>query len=181
MAGISGCGGAGGGGQSMFTQMDADGNGKVTKDEMKTAFAARSGSQQGSGPNIDDLFAKIDTNNDGEIDKTEDDSFRAARHAQANQVQQLLQQIFSKIDADGDGSLTTSELGAIGKKDGDSASSFADLVSGFDQNADGKLSLDEFTTGLAAAHSKEPPFGYDQRGDAVLAPTVDQSQFSASA
>src|ERR1700755_3009144 len=95
-SGISGSCSAfdGGARPSFFKKMDGDGDGKVTKDEMKTAFEARSEGSKGAGrpphgdgKSLDDLFAEIDTNSDGAIDEDEDSAFRAKHDAEraANQ------------------------------------------------------------------------------------------------
>jgi Ca2+-binding EF-hand superfamily protein len=121
-SGVSGCGG-GGGHESFFTKMDTDGNGKVTKEEMKAAFEARSKGPEGAGappkgaPSIDDLFAKIDTNGDGAIDEAEDNAFRAKRDVERSSKQhqalEMMRELLSALDIDKDGSLSSTEIAKL--------------------------------------------------------------------
>lgn len=135
--GSSGCGAIDAGSrESFFGKMDSDGNGKVTKDEMKAAFDARADGAKGPGGpppggarSIDDLFAEIDTNGDGGIDEEEDATFRAARDAghAARQQQSidLMRELLSRLDADSDGSLSSSELATLFGDGKESASAFS--------------------------------------------------------
>jgi Ca2+-binding EF-hand superfamily protein len=63
--------------QDFFKKMDTDGDGKVTKDELKTFLSDKSGGAKApqGAPSIDDIFSRIDTNGDGSIDESENTSF----------------------------------------------------------------------------------------------------------
>jgi Ca2+-binding EF-hand superfamily protein len=63
--------------QDFFKKIDQDGDGKVTKDELKTFLSSKSGgaNSPAGAPNIDDIFSRIDTNGDGTIDESENATF----------------------------------------------------------------------------------------------------------
>lgn len=119
--------------QSFFKKMDGDGNGKVTKDEMKAAFEARTEGPHGpggpppGGKGIDELFAEIDSNGDEAIDEDEDAAFRAAhdaeRVARQHESIDLMRELLSMLDADSDGSLSSTELSALFGDSGESTTS----------------------------------------------------------
>ena len=68
--------------EKMFQKADADGDGSVSKDELKTMMADMPAPPQGMGgtqaPSADKLFGQIDTDSDGQISKTEFDAFGAS-------------------------------------------------------------------------------------------------------
>lgn len=58
---------------TLFKRTDANGDGKITKDELTTVLenhAEKSDGSQG-GPSVDDLFSKLDADNDGAITEAE--------------------------------------------------------------------------------------------------------------
>ncbi|MEO0938578.1 MAG: calcium-binding protein [Pseudomonadota bacterium] len=78
--------------QPSFAQLDADGNGEVTQEEMR-AFGA-------------DRFAGADTDGNGALS-------RAELEAQASRMaQRRIERMMTRLDSDGDGVLSSSELAA---------------------------------------------------------------------
>jgi Ca2+-binding EF-hand superfamily protein len=61
----------------MFEKIDADGDGKISKSELETAFTQAGG----TADQADKIFAKLDTDGDGSVSKTDFISgLRAMRH-----------------------------------------------------------------------------------------------------
>jgi Ca2+-binding EF-hand superfamily protein len=54
--------------KKMYEQADTNGDGKVTKDELKAAMPKDS---NGNGPSVDDVFSSLDTDGDGSITSSE--------------------------------------------------------------------------------------------------------------
>ena len=55
--------------QNRFKKADADGDGKITKDELSKVIP-----QNGKGPSVDEMFTKVDTNQDGALSREEYDA-----------------------------------------------------------------------------------------------------------
>ena len=170
------------GGHGMgLSKFDKDGNGVVTRDEMRTVALER--------------FDKVDTNKDGRI--TMDEMQAAAKEHTAkrfakhdkngdgklsrDEVSHMPDQVFARLDKNGDGFLTPDELNFGGKEqrlekhfehadtNHDGAISrdeaIAEINAKFakiDTNGDGVISADE----AKAAHHKHGGFGRDQRAPA---------------
>jgi type VI protein secretion system component VasK len=57
---------------ALFKRTDANGDGKITKDELTTALEnSPQKAKGGNGPSADDLFSKLDADGDGAITETE--------------------------------------------------------------------------------------------------------------
>jgi len=116
---------------------DADGDGAVTKEELEQARPGRGGGGGFGGPGgpppIESLFERFDKNGDGKLTQDEVPEWCAER--------------LMKADADGDGAVTKEELEQARQKLG---GEFADkLFERLDANADGKLTKDELPPRLA--------------------------------
>ncbi len=72
----------------LFKSADADGDGRISKDELTQALP-----KDGTGPSVDDIFKSADSDEDGAITSTElEDSFKKmAEQMQANQAQSSTQ------------------------------------------------------------------------------------------
>lgn len=112
-----------------FAQTDADGDGKVTQEEIMAAGQAR----------LDAAFDQADVNADGEITKEEITAFMEAR-AEAQRAarrDQAAQRMMEFADADEDGVLTKDEVFPQPRGDGS-------FFNRFDTDEDGAISEEEF-------------------------------------
>lgn len=175
--------------EKRFKKADADGDGKLTKDELSSTI-----SQNGKGPSVDEIFSKIDTNQDGSIDDSEDQA--ASEAMQKNRpsgpppdASEMASKLFKAADADEDGSITQSELTSALSDDSGSLN-VEDLFKQTDTDEDGAISKSELEASLKKmmeqmmAKNEPPPTdttstGYDKSGNG-MDDTV-QSSFSAIA
>jgi Ca2+-binding EF-hand superfamily protein len=136
--------------QNRFKKIDQDGDGKITKDELKASLP-----QNGKGPSVDELFTKMDTNQDGTIDAEEGKVGFGKMHKHHGGRRshgvpdpvKLAEAIFKKADADEDGMITVSELTtALGTKASDSNA--ADIFKAADADQDGAITQTELTDSI---------------------------------
>ncbi|MCR8546812.1 EF-hand domain-containing protein [Salipiger sp. P9] len=122
----------------MFDQLDADGDGKVTKDELAAMGPAAA-------------FAEADANGDGALEGDELTAFQAAQDKarEARRQQMMLQ----RFDADKDGKLSLEEMQA-------NARGPAQMFDRLDTDKDGAVSKDE----LSALQQMRPMMGGDRKG-----------------
>ncbi|SMX49281.1 EF-hand domain-containing protein [Maliponia aquimaris] len=106
--------------EEMFAQIDADSDGKVTKDEIEAFRAAR--------------FAAADTDGDGKLSQ---DEMAAARDARR---MERVQAMVTRMDTDGDGLLSAEEL-AAGQPQ--AARGPEPMFDRLDADGDGALTLEE--------------------------------------
>ncbi|MGC4086261.1 MAG: EF-hand domain-containing protein [Vicinamibacterales bacterium] len=147
--------------QQFFEKADADGNGGISKDELKTMLEQRPRADEGRGPSLDDLFSRIDADGDGEISSAENDTFMQQMDAQRPRgpqgppnPAQLAKMVFETADADGSGSLTRSELlDAFSNEKGNS--DLASLFDAADTDGDG-IDLDVRSAGHARTDAAGP-------------------------
>lgn len=111
----------------LFSQIDADQDGKITKQELTdgvkqladaldaqfdSSRIARAGGQPPPPPSTDDLFASLDTKNQGYLDKEELQAAFDANSSDTAANAEKVDQIFKTLDADGDSKITKAELSA---------------------------------------------------------------------
>lgn len=130
-----------------FEAIDADGNGIITMDELKTAME-KSGIKDDS---LYKLFASIDTNNSGLISYSE---FLAAtmRKKMLNDEDKLIE-AFDKLDTDGNGYLEIDDfmrlMGSEFKQE-----EVEEMIKSADKSGDGKIDFDEFLVMMRGALHK---------------------------
>jgi hypothetical protein len=106
-----------------FAMLDADGDGRLTMDEMRTARSAA----------VADRFEAIDADGDGAVTLREMQDAPAARFAA---------RMLERFDTDGDGAISRAELmqGAEARREARGGAMFGRL----DVDADGAISEEEF-------------------------------------
>jgi Ca2+-binding EF-hand superfamily protein len=111
---------------NFLSQVDANGDGKVTKQELTDSMqkvadqlnaqfsasrvsASQSGSQQ---PSVDDIFSSLDTKNQGYLDKSELQAAFDQNSTDTTANAQKVDQIFKTLDTNGDGQISKDEMSA---------------------------------------------------------------------
>ncbi|CAN7670961.1 EF-hand domain-containing protein [Mesorhizobium sp. LjNodule214] len=108
-------------GQRILQRIDTNGDGLISKDEMKVAR--------------EHLFKKLDRNGDGVIDENEVESARQAIKDRAEVAQARAGNRWRRMDTNGDGKVSEEEFTAS-----------MPLFEIADRNGDGKLSANEIAT-----------------------------------
>lgn len=119
-----------GGHAKHFGEIDADGNGQVTQEELKAHASAR--------------FAKADTDGDGQLSPEE-----MAQRGKARRAKRA-QKMMERLDTDGNGKLSQEEL--MARRDP------AKLFQRLDADGNGTLSAEEFANARhrGKGHGKKP-------------------------
>lgn len=113
-----------------FKQLDANGDGVITKEEAQSSANAR----------VEKTFADLDANHDGQITQ---DEIKAAHDERRAAMEAKFEARFKEADKNGDGLLSKEEVTA----------GMPRLTRGFDRldtNKDGQLSADELKAGRTA-------------------------------
>lgn len=144
--------------QRMFSNADANGDGKISKNEMTKVVA----NMPQGGPSVDDIFSKLDTDGDGSITQSEF-AAREKAHGQPHggpppmmsgtgnmSSADFLKQLFSDADTNGDGKITKDELTQVMANAPEGGSSVDDIISKLDTDGDGSISQSEFLAGSTA-------------------------------
>jgi len=140
--------------REIFTAFDADGNGQLTREELKQGLEqvglARTGSE------LNALMDAVDDDGSGVIDYTEflAASIDGTRHI----TREACWTAFSLFDRDGDGDISASEISQV-LDHGRARNSAEKLVMHIDSSGDGKIQFDEFLQmmGLPTGTSTSPP------------------------
>ncbi len=166
--------------QNRFKKADADGDGKITKDELSKVIP-----QNGKGPSVDEVFTKVDTNQDGAIDATED----AAALQQMEQGRgpggprgaggppppppdagKLTEELFKSVDSDEDGSISEEELTtALSQSEQTSGLDASELFKLLDSDENGSITAVELKSAL------ETMFDLQRAGDSGTSSGYDKS------
>ena len=126
----------------VFRAMDVNGDGKLSKEEIKNGYAEYF-SKNLSDEEVDDMFAKVDSDASGEIDYSE---FVVATMNEKNLLSNnKLHTAFKMFDKDGGGSISTDEIKQV-LSFGQSLDETVvqQIIDQVDKNGDGEISYEEF-------------------------------------
>merc|ERR1712167_369397 len=122
--------------------MDKNGDGKLSKDEIKDGYGEYFGRSL-NDQQIDEMFEKVDADGSGAIDYSE---FVVATMNEKNLLSNnKLQSAFKMFDKDGGGSISTDEIKQVlsfGQNLEESVVN--EIIQQVDANGDGEISFDEF-------------------------------------
>ena len=126
----------------VFRAMDVNGDGKLSKEEIKNGYAEFFGKSL-TDEQVDDMFAKVDADGNGEIDYSE---FVVATMNEKNLLSNnKLQTAFKMFDKDGGGSISTDEIKQVlsfGQNLDEAV--INQIIKQVDENGDGEISYEEF-------------------------------------
>ena len=126
----------------VFRAMDANGDGKLSKVEIKNGYAEYFGKSL-TDEQVDEMFDKVDADGNGEIDYSE---FVVATMNEKNLLSNnKLQTAFKMFDKDGGGSISTDEIKQVlsfGQNLDETV--IAQIINQVDENGDGEISYEEF-------------------------------------
>jgi Ca2+-binding EF-hand superfamily protein len=128
---------AGMGLDALFERLDADGDGRITREEVAAARAAR--------------IAALDADGNGIV--TRDEAIAFARAEAAARAEWRAGVMFDRADADGDGRLTAAELMAGGGMPG--GMDFGRMFERLDRDGDGAVSRAEAEAAMRAFRGGE--------------------------
>jgi len=120
----------------MFTRLDTNHDGVLTKDELEARGAQR----------IAKSFDKLDRDKDGMVTQ---DEMKEARTTRMTAMKEHAEERFKTADKNGDGSLSKEETTA-------SMPRLAQRFDALDQNKDGQLSPDELRAAGKGRHDRPP-------------------------
>ncbi|EAR92244.1 calcium-dependent kinase (macronuclear) [Tetrahymena thermophila SB210] len=140
--------------REQFKQLDLNGDGILTKEELKTAYKQIYSKKELSQINLEEIFDQIDLDNNGVINFTE--FISATMDKQNSQQKEKLLQAFNYFDQDKNGYITQDELAnIIGNSQENSilnntqedpifSSLWQLILEQSDKNQDGKIEFEEF-------------------------------------
>lgn len=123
-----------------FIAADADGNGRISKDELAKSIAAASPMCESEAMTwTDSIFDSIDTDGSQEIDYTE--WIAAAMHEGACRSEEAVRAAFRVFDVDGNGKIDEAEFAKVLMQ---TPQEVACLLPQYDANGDGVIDFEEF-------------------------------------
>ncbi|CAN7295869.1 EF-hand domain-containing protein [Bosea sp. LjRoot9] len=150
----------------IFSQIDANSDGSIAKDEFTQAFSMGTSDSTSA---LGDLFDAIDSDSDGSISKDEQTAFQDTLKAagpppppppaqDASSEDSDDQDIFSQLDANSDGSVAKDEfLSALSSDKTASSDLLSKLFDAIDSDKNGSISKDEQTAFQQASDKRGPP------------------------
>jgi Ca2+-binding EF-hand superfamily protein len=188
--------------QTLFSQIDSNGDGSISKAEFEQAVTAVGGTQQAA----DALYAKFDPNGTGSVSEQQLASllqslphhhhhhgggggaaggnsaadaltslFNADGGGPDNSPLQIAQNMFTQIDSNGDGSITQSELEQAVTAAGGSTAAADALYAKLDPNGTGSVSEQQFIDAL------QPPSASGNTAQDALLALINQATQSNGA
>ena len=131
--------------KEIFDALDADGSGKISKDNLKQALA--DAGFEVTDDEIEAVIGMVDSAGDGTISWDEFKTVVEARPIK-RRIEAALRKLFEAMDTDGSGYVTASDLRNLldeaGFSDEVSDDQLAELISKVDTAGDGRVSFEEF-------------------------------------
>ena len=128
--------------RQVFTEMDINGDGKLSKEELFSYFCKQMG-EEAANEEVLKIFQEVDTDNNGYVDYSE--FLKANIDGRTINNKQYLKRAFDLFDKDGSGSISASELKKIlagGNLCEDEI--WNQIIKEVDENGDGEIDLAEF-------------------------------------
>jgi len=130
--------------EAMFGQLDTDGSGGLTPDELSTMYG---GAPANSGP-VQLTMVVLDENGDGSLSAQEFTAIAGMSNGQLSQAQ--LQRLFDHFDLSRNGTIDRSELTTAMKSMGDyqGEASVDEAMAEADLDGNGEVDMEEFKAGM---------------------------------
>merc|ERR1719348_2119627 len=129
-----------------FQKFDADGNGKLDKEETKKALQSLGFSP--TAKEMDEVFAKIDTDGSGFIEFENDEFDKLLGEINLDEpdvTDDKIRQVFEAIDENKDGHVTTEKFKKyLTKHTKLSQDQITQIVNNADEDGDGEVNIQEF-------------------------------------
>ena len=136
----------------MFSLMDRDGSGKISKDELKELL--RSQGYYPSETELETMMEEIDSDHNGEIDFDEFVSYCAKQRMNrtVSQENRELHDAFSFFDKNGDGFVTAVELRQVMRELGQDISEeqAEQMIAEVDKEGNGRVTYQRFKSMMAS-------------------------------
>jgi len=143
-----------------FAEMDENGDGQITIDELKRAMSRNEGLFKGElkEGEVQRILKMADVNGDGVLSYSE--LMMTCVNRKLKNKEERLWEAFCKLDLNGDGKITAQEIASV-VEDKDKA---AALIAEVDKNGDGVVDYDEFISMWHLQEKKDDK--KDEEGDA---------------
>ena len=131
--------------QNTFILLDLNGDGRLSTDELVSAFNQNFGPDFPADQEVESVMSKLDIDNNGYIDYTE--FVMATINKKRLLSKERLMMAFSAFDRDGSGSISPDEIKQVlGVGTSIPDAEWKSLVKEIDENGDGEVSIEEFVT-----------------------------------
>lgn len=135
--------------KASFSLFDQDGDGRVSKDELRTAM--RSLGQNPTEQDLDEIMREVDKDGNGTIEYEEFIRMMSRRSQEINEEEEL-RKSFKVFDKDGDGVISFTELKYVMSNLGErmSDAEITAMLEQADTDGDGQINYEEFVRMMTA-------------------------------